>query len=299
MTSLAPRNALLKKDKNESSPAKRSLSRKAKRKKPEIQTQKQNMLGTMLEKRPNTSYLFQSAADRMCWPKNPEGRQKVNPLTPVKVFNFKRESENKFLHSEKDFRLSMGNSIREELESRIEEEVEFSREEEKVEITSAYNGQVQDHTQRKKTIKKNKKTTISDVIKLLQNEPKETGQYFYLIQLEDSGPYDLLPLLELEDHNKLQNYKKFYTLSSKGITTYLNDEPVEFITLNDWLADRENYNKIRRKTFFQKFDRWKILRIWKSRINVKKRETVTEILSDKLFILHPHFNKVLLDLKSR
>ena len=86
------------------------------------------------------------------------------------------------------------------------------------------------------------------MIKLLQNEPKETGQYFYLIQLEESGPYDLLPLLELEDHQKLQDYTKYYTLSSKGITTYLNDEPVEFITLNDWLADRENYNKIRKKT---------------------------------------------------
>jgi len=148
-------------------------------------------------------------------------------------------------------------------------------------------------------LKSDNNTTISDVIKLLQNEPKETGQYYYLTQPEDSGPYDLQPLLQLEDHTKLQNYKKFYTLSSKGITTYLNDEPIEFITLNDWLADRENYNKIRSKTFFQKFDRWKILRIWKSRINVRKRENVTELLSDKLFILHKHFSKVLLNLKYR
>ena len=80
--------------------------------------------------------------------------------------------------------------------------------------------------------------TILDVITLLQNQPNDTGQYFYLISPEGNGPYDLRPLLELEDHCKLDNYQKFYTLSKKGITTYVNDEPVEFITLNDWLAEK-------------------------------------------------------------
>lgn len=84
-----------------------------------------------------------------------------------------------------------------------------------------------------------------------------------MIPPKENGPYDLQPLLELEDHEKLENYSKFYTLSKKGITTYFNDEPVEFITLSDWLADKDNYNKIRRMTFFKRFDRWKILKIWR------------------------------------
>ena len=257
------------------------------------------MYGTMYDKRPKTSYLLQSAAERMPWPPNPDGRSKLDPMTPVKVFSFKGDVESQFLHSEKDFKMTYEDSMHGKTpEMRIDEEEEFSREEEKYEITSAYSGHMPEQP-KKKIFNRAKKPSISDVIKLLQNEPKETGQYFYCIRPDGAGPYDLQPLLELDDHQKLDKIEKSYTLSSKGITTYYKNEPMEFITLNDWLADRENYNKIRQKTFFQKFDRWKILRIWKSRINVKKRETVTEKLTDQLFILHKHFRPVLLDLKAR
>ena len=307
MTSLAPANAKLKKDKTESSPTKRALSRKERRKNTSQNTHRLTFQGGFVpDKRPNTSYLLQAAANRMPWPKKPEGRAKINPLTPVKAFTFKGDKESQFLHSEKDFKMTIEN-FPEEAEyylgsqhSRIDEEDELDREELEAnnDLISLHSGVTKAVTRRKQSPNRAKNPTISDVIKLLKNEPKETGQYFYLTQPEESGPYDLQPLLELEDHNKLQNYRKFYTLSNKGITTYLNDEPVEFITLNDWLADKENYNKIRKKTFFQKFDRWKILRLWRRKICVKKRETVSEILQDKLFILHKHFSKVILELKS-
>lgn len=149
--------------------------------------------------------------------------------------------------------------------------------------------------------------TIIDVITLLQNQPNDTGQYFYLISPEGSGPYDLRPLLELEDHCKLDNYQKFYTLSKKGITTYVDDEPVEFISLNDWIAEKDNYNKIknpsddggktRKMTFFKRFDRWKVIRMWRKKICNKKRERVSKILQEKLFILHEHLGEVIFKLK--
>ena len=308
MTSLAPGNALLKKDKVESSPAKRSLSRKEKRKRIK-KTDRQNYLEGAFGKRPNTSYLLQTAmAEKMPWPKNPEGRSKISHLIPVKAFNFKSEKESQFLHSEKDFKMTIEN-FPEELglasphnDSRIDEMEEFERDDEdyykKIEVTSMYSVTSKDKVHGKReTTRKPKAPTISDVIKLLQNEPKETGQYYYLDQPEGNGPYDLQPQLELEDHTKL-NPKKFYTLSSKGITTYLNNEPVEFITLNDWLADKDNYNRIRKKTFFQKFDRWKILRLWKIKINVNKRKSVSKKLENKLFILRNHFRNVILELKN-
>jgi len=32
--------------------------------------------------------------------------------------------------------------------------------------------------------------------------------------------------------------EKYFTLSKKGITTYINEEPVEYISLTDWLIER-------------------------------------------------------------
>lgn len=61
----------------------------------------------LLEKRPNTSYLLQSNAEKMPWPKKPTGREKIHPITPVKAFTFKSDKESQFLHSDRDIRMSM------------------------------------------------------------------------------------------------------------------------------------------------------------------------------------------------
>lgn len=128
---------------------------------------------------------------------------------------------------------------------------------------------------------------------------KKVLSIYFIKCIEEGGPYDLIVMLELEDTKILSDYNQFYTISKKGITTYVNEEPVEFITLNDWLQDQTNYNKIRKKTFFQKFDRWKVLRMWRRKICIQKREKVTEILQDKLFILHDVFSKVILNQRKR
>jgi hypothetical protein len=80
-------------------------------------------------------------------------------------------------------------------------------------------------------------------------------------------------------------YERFYTLSRKGITTYLNDEPADYISLTDWLIERNYYLEIRGKKFFHEFRRWKILRMWRRNILHKKREEVRSNLSEKLFSL--------------
>jgi len=91
-----------------------------------------------------------------------------------------------------------------------------------------------------------------------------------------------------------QKTEKFFTLSKKGITTYINDEPVEYISLTDWLIERNFFQQISEKRFFKQFRRWKIIRMWRRNILQKKREDVKNNLSEKLFILDDVFGAILL-----
>jgi hypothetical protein len=88
--------------------------------------------------------------------------------------------------------------------------------------------------------------------------------------------------------------EKFYTLSRKGITTYQYDEPVDYITLTDWLIERNYYQEIRGKRFFHEFRRWKVLRMWRRNILHKHREEVKTALTEKLFFLDPVFCPIIL-----
>jgi hypothetical protein len=37
----------------------------------------------------------------------------------------------------------------------------------------------------------------------------------------------------------------FYTLSKNGITTYINNKPIDFIKIEEWLEERELFKNIR------------------------------------------------------
>ena len=37
----------------------------------------------------------------------------------------------------------------------------------------------------------------------------------------------------------------FYTLSKNGITTYINNKPIDFIKIEEWLEERELLKNIR------------------------------------------------------
>ena len=269
----------------------------------------------LLTKRPNTVQLLTNAALNMPWPRKPTGRNQIVPITPLHHFALKPSSESQFLNSEYDFKMSSDKLTAKDyqnhgLADQIDETSESDITDDNINLAKTPKQSISQNANSKVALKSDStQPTILDVITLLQNQPNDTGQYFYLISPEGSGPYDLRPLLELEDHCKLDNYQKFYTLSKKGITTYVDDEPVEFISLNDWLAEKNNFNKIknpsveegtgkvRKMTFFKRFDRWKVIRMWRKKICNKKRERVTQILQDKLFILHEHLGEVIFKLK--
>ena len=97
------------------------------------------------------------------------------------------------------------------------------------------------------------------MIHLFQTQPEDTGYFIYLIPGPSGDPYDLVPLIDYKQTQKNgQDYMvkfdkfrgerpknlhadKFYTLSKKGFTMYINEEPMEYISLQDWLVDRHYY----------------------------------------------------------
>jgi hypothetical protein len=118
----------------------------------------------------------------------------------------------------------------------------------------------------------------------LDSKNDDEAVFVYLNPNENGDPYDLKVCSYLE---RLPG--KYYTLSGKGLTLYENDNPVEFISLGQWLIERDSYNHIKELSFFKKFKRWKFMRMWKKTIKHQARTKASNALEDKLFVLHPIF----------
>ena len=115
---------------------------------------------------------------------------------------------------------------------------------------------------------------------LLDTKSEDETVFTYLNPNPNGDPYDLL-VSNYQDRNE----KKCYTLSGKGLTYYENDTPREFLSLGQWLIERDSYNHIKELSFFKKFRRWKFLRMWKKTIKRQNRVKAQKELEDKLFIL--------------
>jgi len=49
---------------------------------------------------------------------------------------------------------------------------------------------------------------------------------------------------------KKNNVLDYYTISKKGLVNYKNSIPNEFLTLAEWIKERETYNLIKKLKFF-------------------------------------------------
>jgi len=125
---------------------------------------------------------------------------------------------------------------------------------------------------------------------LLDSKSEEETVFVYLRPNENGDPYDLQVL-----NNYKERKSKYYTLSGKGLTLYENDSPVEFLSLGQWLIERDSYNHIKEKSFFKQFKKWKFMRMWKKTIKHQNRIKAQNHLDEKLFMLQPHFSKHLYD----
>ena len=87
---------------------------------------------------------------------------------------------------------------------------------------------------------------LDKYIELLLDTRSEEETVFTYLKCSDKGdPYDLQPC----------GYKyredKYYTISGKGLTLYEKDTPVEFMSLGQWLIERDSYNHIKDFAFFK------------------------------------------------
>jgi dynein heavy chain, axonemal len=96
---------------------------------------------------------------------------------------------------------------------------------------------------------------------LLDSKSEEETVFVYLNTNPNADPYDLLVANYQE-----RDAQKYYTLSGKGLTLYVNDTPIEFLSLGQWLIERDSYNHIKELNFFKKFKKWKFMRMWKKTI---------------------------------
>lgn len=125
---------------------------------------------------------------------------------------------------------------------------------------------------------------------MLDSKQTDQSVFIYLNPNSNTNPYDLLTAKYHE-----RNESKYYTLSAKGLTLYVNEQPIEFITLGDWLIERDSFNHIKELSFFKKFRRWKLLRKWRKNILSHKRAKHRRMLEEKMFhlddIFRPHLIK--------
>jgi hypothetical protein len=82
---------------------------------------------------------------------------------------------------------------------------------------------------------------------LLDSKSEEETVFVYLVPHDDKDPYDL----KVVDYSDRSDCERYFTLSSKGLTTYVNEKPIEFQQLGQWLIERDSFNHIKELSFFK------------------------------------------------
>ena len=130
---------------------------------------------------------------------------------------------------------------------------------------------------------------IDSFIYLMKEGRINPAEFIYLVKGSSGDLYNLniVEFSEITD-------KQYFTLSEKGVSKFENNMPVEFVSLKDWLKEREQYNSIKQLSFFKKFRRWRTLKKWIKILRAKKKDAVSAKLMDKLFYANPILQSLLL-----
>lgn len=128
-------------------------------------------------------------------------------------------------------------------------------------------------------------------MQLIDDNNTNEGAFVYLKQKEEGDPYSLI-------YCKYQEVEitggRFYTLSKKGFTSYFQNEPTEFVTVIEWIMEREMYEHIKSFTFFKLFRLWKAIKYWRHNVIYNKRKGVKESLEKKLMFTKRGFGQLLI-----
>ena len=121
---------------------------------------------------------------------------------------------------------------------------------------------------------------------LLDTRSEEETVFTYLRCTNKNDPYDLEPC-----GYKDRGQDKYYTISGKGLTLYEKDTPVDFMSLGQWLIERDSYNHIKDFSFFKQFKSWKFMRQWKMLVKQQLKSQAEQKLEENLFMLQPDFRE--------
>ena len=130
---------------------------------------------------------------------------------------------------------------------------------------------------------------IDSFIYLMKEGRLNPAEFIYLVKSSSSDLYNL-KTVEFSEIND----KQYFTLSEKGVCKFENNMPVEFVTLKEWLRERDQYNAIKQLSFFKKFRRWKTLKKWITILRKNKKAAVSARLMEKLFYANPILQSLLL-----
>ena len=101
---------------------------------------------------------------------------------------------------------------------------------------------------------------------MILNNVIHEEEFIYLQRNSEENPYDLKVINHEMLKKEKNNITTYFTISKKGLVNYQNGIPYEFLTLAEWIKERETYNQIKQLRFFQKFQKWKKIRMWRKNV---------------------------------
>jgi hypothetical protein len=129
----------------------------------------------------------------------------------------------------------------------------------------------------------------------LIKKPNST-EFWYLRKYEADCMTPLNPYhIEIVPHSEISG-KDYFTMSSHGVTHFEDGIP-DFTPLLRWRREYEVFVKLRKIPVFGKYRFWKPYKVWKLVVHYGKMRKHQELLTKKLFLLDPVFQKLLLQIR--
>ena len=127
-------------------------------------------------------------------------------------------------------------------------------------------------------------------IRRIQDADHRQGAFVYLRQEDPDDPYNLV-YCSYKDSERRGG--RFYTLSKKGFTAYYNGKASEFLSIIDWIMERELYAQIKAFTFFKLFRLWRDIKFWQHNAFFERRKSIKESLERKMMLTKKGYAKLL------
>ena len=129
----------------------------------------------------------------------------------------------------------------------------------------------------------------------LIKKPNST-EFWYLRKYEADCMTPLNPYhIEIVPHSAIAG-NDYFTMSSHGVTHFVDGIP-DFTPLLRWRREYEVFVRLRRIPVLGKYRFWKPFKVWKLVVHYGKMRKHQDLLTKKLFLLDPTFQRLLLQIR--